>query len=189
MIDDLHWLDASSADLRGARGRHPPAALLVAVGGARGPGSSTLDEPDVVRIDLGGFDERGTGELARAVAGAEVNAEDARRLHARTGETALHQRDRRAIVDERDHRRQAARDGRGAAADLPVTLRALLGSRIDALLPAGRTVLRVGSVIGMTFRSRWSGDRGARRPVRHGASQSRDDRPDGRGSGWGSATL
>ena len=32
-----------------------------------------------------------------------------------------------------------------------MTLRGLLGSRIDALLPAGRTVLRVGSVIGMTF--------------------------------------
>ena len=33
-----------------------------------------------------------------------------------------------------------------------MTLRALLGSRIDALSAEDRTVLRVGSVIGMTFR-------------------------------------
>ncbi|HEY7132614.1 MAG TPA: hypothetical protein VH440_10200, partial [Candidatus Limnocylindrales bacterium] len=45
-----------------------------------------------------------------------------------------------------------------ATADLPVTLRALLGSRIDALAPGTRTVLRVGSVIGMTFRESTVGD-------------------------------
>jgi predicted ATPase len=37
-------------------------------------------------------------------------------------------------------------------AEIPVTLRALLGSRIDALSPADRTVLRVGAVVGMVFR-------------------------------------
>jgi len=35
---------------------------------------------------------------------------------------------------------------------VPATLRALLGSRIDALSPESRAVLRVASVVGMTFR-------------------------------------
>ena len=52
---------------------------------------------------------------------------------------------------------------------LPVTLRALLGSRIDALSPAGRTVLRVASVIGIALHEpSGSADRSAsrRRPPR-----------------------
>ena len=36
---------------------------------------------------------------------------------------------------------------------LPMTLRALLGARIDALSEDARTVLRVASVIGVTFRA------------------------------------
>src|SRR5204863_2605363 len=42
--------------------------------------------------------------------------------------------------------------GGAAGAELPVTLRALLGSRIDALSAEDRTLLRIGSVIGITFR-------------------------------------
>jgi predicted ATPase len=155
VIDDLHWLDASSSgifeELVGVARRRP---LLLVVGSRpEGLVQPALDGPHVVRIDLGGFDERETGELARAVAGVEVGADDARRLHARTGGNPLFIGETvRAIVDEG----AITDDGRlemdgAAAADLPVTLRGLLGSRIDALLPAGRSVLRVGSVIGMTF--------------------------------------
>jgi class 3 adenylate cyclase len=155
VIDDLHWIDASSAgifeELVGVARRR---SLLIVVGSRpEGLLHPALEEPDVVRIELRGFDERETRELARAVAGAEVDVDDARRLHARTGGNPLFIGETvRAIVDEG----AITDDGRlemdgAAAADLPVTLRALLGSRIDALLPAGRTVLRVGSVIGMTF--------------------------------------
>ncbi len=59
----------------------------------------------------------------------------------------------RAIVDEG----AITSDGRLAIVDstdsvVPVTLRALLGSRIDALSVETRTVLRVGAVVGMRFR-------------------------------------
>ena len=118
VVDDLHWLDPSSAGI------------------------------------FGGLDESETGELAAAVAGAAVHSDDARRLHLRTGGNPLFIGETvRAIVDEG----AVGTDGRlaisgASGAEVPVTLRALLGGRIDALTPMGRTVLRVGSVIGMTFR-------------------------------------
>ena len=106
------------------------------------------------RSTLEGLDEAETGELARAVAGATVDAADVRRLYARTGGNPLFIGETvRAIVDEG----AITSDGRlaigdSAGADVPVTLRALLGSRIDALSVETRTVLRVGAVLGMSFR-------------------------------------
>jgi class 3 adenylate cyclase len=162
VIDDLHWLDASSGGIFEevvAVARRGP--LLVLVGSRpEGPSHPTLDAPGVLRIRLTGLDEPETGELARAVAGAEVDADDARRLHERTSGNPLFIGEVvRAIVDEGaitdDGRLEV---GGAAAAELPVTLRALLGSRIDALSEASRTVLRVGAVIGMTFREPLVGD-------------------------------
>jgi predicted ATPase len=105
-------------------------------------------------ITLEGLDEADTGELAGAVAGATVEADDVRRLHARTGGNPLFIGETvRAIVDEG----AVTSDGRLAIVEstrsvVPVTLRALLGSRIDALSVETRTILRVGAVLGMTFR-------------------------------------
>ena len=156
VVDDVHWLDPSSAgvveEMVGIAARLP---LVVLVGGRPGPSRPAWLGGDRVRsMLLEGLTEAETGELIRAVAGATVEDADVQRLHARTagnplfiGETV------RAIVEEG----AITSDGRlafggSAGSVVPVTLRALLGSRIDALAGDSRTIVRVGSVLGMTFR-------------------------------------
>ncbi|MEA2520233.1 MAG: hypothetical protein QOF49_2313 [Chloroflexota bacterium] len=155
VVDDLHWLDPSSAgvfeEIVHLSARLP---VLVLVGSRPDPRRTTrLSEVHVRTIRLGGLAEVETGELAAAVAGLTVDAADVRRLHSRTGGNPLFIGETvRAIVDDG----RATADGRLAIGELggtavPATLRALLGSRIDALSPETRTVLRVGSVLGMSF--------------------------------------
>ena len=156
VVDDLHWLDDSSAgvfdELIGIAERLPLVVLVATR--PEGVRADWLRGDRVRRITLLGLDERQTGELARAVAGAAVAEADARRLHARTGGNPLFIGETvRAIVDEG----ALTSDGRlaigGAAGSaVPATLRALLGGRIDALSSDARTVLRVAAVIGMGFR-------------------------------------
>lgn len=155
VVDDLHWLDPSSAGIFEEIVHTTESRPLVVLVGSRptGPAYPLLDRPGIHRIRLTGLDEAQTGQLAGSLTGGTVHSDDARRLHARTGGNPLFIGETvRAIVDEG----AITSDGRfalgAAGADLPVTLRALLGSRIDALSPEDRTVLRVGSVIGMTFR-------------------------------------
>jgi len=155
VVDDLHWLDPSSAgifeELVGMSARLP---LVVLVGSRPDPTRTRAVGDHVRSMTLEGLDEADTGELARSVAGATVEADDVRRLHARTGGNPLFIGETvRAIVDEG----AITSDGRLAVGDsavsaVPVTLRALLGSRIDALSVESRTVLRVGAVVGMSFR-------------------------------------
>jgi predicted ATPase len=154
VIDDLHWLDQSSAgifeELVGLTDALPLALL---VGGRPGSWPATLDRSRLIRISLEGLDVAETGELARSVAGVAVQPDDILRLHARTGGNPLFIGETvRAIVDDG----AITADGRLALGGpghqpVPATLRALLGSRIDALTPESRAVLRVASVLGMSF--------------------------------------
>lgn len=158
VADDLHWLDPSSAvvvdELIRLSARLP---LIVLLGTRPGPTPAwaTIGQLEgVERIVLGGLDEAETAELASSVAGAAVDPSHARRLRERTagnplfiGETI------RALLD--DVVAGAGRldlDAGPAAPSVPITLRALLGSRIDALSEEARTVLRVASVVGVAFR-------------------------------------
>ena len=153
VVDDLHWLDPSSAgifeELVAMSARLP---IVVLVGSRKDALRAKPTGRHVRTILLEGLDEAETGELARAVAGATVEDADVRRLYARTGGNPLFIGETvRAIVDEG----AITSDGRLAihesSAVVPVTLRALLGSRIDALSAETRTILRVGAVLGMTF--------------------------------------
>jgi adenylate cyclase len=156
VVDDLHWLDPSSLGIFEEIVRMTGEGPLVLLVGSRpsGPADRILDRPEVLRIRLAGLDEGETGELARTVAGASVHSDDVHTLHVRTGGNPLFIGETvRAIVDEG----AVTRDGRltiggTIGAEIPVTLRALLGSRIDALTPEDRTVLRIGAVVGMLFR-------------------------------------
>jgi len=156
VIDDLHWLDPSSVILVElmieAATDHP----LVVLAGTRPTGiPSWVDRPGVQRIDLQGLAEPDTARLATHVARAAVEADGIRSIHERTagnplfvGETV------RAFLEDGTLQ---WRDGRVAMIDrgpprVPVTLRAVLGARIDALEPAGREALGVASIIGITFR-------------------------------------
>jgi class 3 adenylate cyclase len=155
VVDDLHWLDPSSVgifeELVGLSARLP----LVVLVGSRPAVAPLMPSGGHVRtITLEGLDEAETGELAQAVAGAAVEAADVRRLYDRTGGNPLFIGETvRAIVDEgaiTSDGRLAIHESGGSV--VPVTLRALLGSRIDALTVQTRTILRVGAVLGMSFR-------------------------------------
>jgi class 3 adenylate cyclase len=155
VVDDLHWLDQSSAGIFEELVRLSailPLAILV--GSRPGARPAALDGDGVQHVFLEGLDVTETGELARAVAGVAVEPDDVLHLHTRTGGNPLFIGETvRAIVDDgaitTDGRLALVRPGKTT---VPVTLRALLGSRIDALSVESRAVLRVASVIGMSFR-------------------------------------
>jgi adenylate cyclase len=155
VIDDLHWLDPSSigmVDLLADATAHHPLVLLVGSRPGHLPGWAA--RPGVVRIDLRGLRAPETATLATHVARAALDADGARRIHERTGGNPL-------FIGEtvRSYLEDGTlewRDGRVAliesgAPRVPVTLRAVLGARIDALDRPARDVLGIASVIGIRF--------------------------------------
>jgi adenylate cyclase len=155
VIDDLQWLDPSSAgmidELVGLTARLP---LILLFGMRSYPGPTMQSIARLERIRIAGLDEAHTGELAAAMAGTSVDPADARRLHARTaGNPLFITETMRVVLDD-----GAPVDGRlnlergGSRSSMPVTIRALLGARIDSLSENGREILRIAAVIGMTFR-------------------------------------
>ncbi len=156
VIDDLHWLDPSSIAivelLVDATERYP---LVVLAGSRPGPLPVWADRSSVQRLELHGLSEPETARLATLVARAALDAEGARSIHERTAGNPLFITETvRAFLEDgtltwRDGRVAMATD---AAPTVPVTLRAVLGARIDALDAAGRETLRVASVIGISFR-------------------------------------
>jgi adenylate cyclase len=155
-IDDVHWLDPSSAamvDLVIERTKDHPLLVLAAARPEAVP--AWASGPEVERLDLGGLAEPETARLATIVARAAVDADGARAIHERTGGNPLFVGETvRAFLTDGTLR---LRDGRVALmgtgeARLPITLRAVLGARIDALPSRARSALGVASVIGITFR-------------------------------------
>ncbi|HET9083261.1 MAG TPA: AAA family ATPase, partial [Candidatus Limnocylindrales bacterium] len=156
VIDDLQWLDPSSVgmvDLVIERCATHPLVVLAAC--RPGPLPAWATHPDVRHISLTGLDEPETARLATIVARAAVDADGARSIHERTdgnplfvGETV------RAFLEDGTLRWRdgvVAMSGSGGSR-LPITLRAILGARIDALPAGARDALGVASVIGVSFR-------------------------------------
>jgi predicted ATPase len=156
VIDDLQWLDPSSegmVDLVVDRCAHHP--LIVLAAARPGPLPNWTSRDDIDRIRLGGLDEPETARLATIVARAAVDADGARSIHERTGGNPLFVGETvRAFLEDgtlqwRDG--LVAMTGMGGSR-VPITLRAILGARIDALAPAARDALGVASIVGITFR-------------------------------------
>jgi adenylate cyclase len=156
VIDDLHWLDSSSSgmvELLIARTSDRP--LLVIAASRPGALPAWASSSDVQRLDLDGLAEPDTARLATIVARAAVDVDGARAIHERTGGNPLFVGETvRAFLQDGTLR---LRDGRVALtatreSRLPITLRAVLGARIDALPARAKTVLGIASVIGITFR-------------------------------------
>ncbi|MEO5884280.1 MAG: AAA family ATPase [Candidatus Limnocylindrales bacterium] len=155
VVDDLHWLDPSSVGLIellvDAATNHP---LVILAGTRPGVLPSWMARADVERLDLRGLDAPETARLATLVARAAVDADGARSIHDRTGGNPLFVSETvRAYLEDGT---LALRDGRVALIDpaqprVPITLRAVLGARIDALDPAAREAVGVASVIGIRF--------------------------------------
>ena len=141
VIDDLQWLDPSSVGMVDlVIERCADHAMVVLAASRPGPLPGWASHPDVRRMDLTGLDEPETARLATIVARAAVDADGARSIHERTagnplfvGETV------RAFLEDGT---LAWRDGMVALSAssgtrLPITLRAILGARIDALPTRG----------------------------------------------------
>ena len=156
-IDDLHWLDPSSAGLIDEIVRMTRSTpLMIVIGTRPGPSAAPTSLEALEHIRLEGLDEGETRELAATVAGTEIHESDARRLHERTAGNPLFITETvRALLEDPSTKAPEGRLGLGDGSSgkgMPMTLRALLGARIDALSEEARTVLRVASVIGVTFR-------------------------------------
>jgi class 3 adenylate cyclase len=157
VIDDLHWIDQSSVAMVALlveRTRSLPLVILSAM--RPGPPPAWAGDDHVRRISLDGLGEAESGQLATNVAKAALDADDARMIHERTGGNPLFVSETvRAFLADGT---LSVRDGRltlaaGAGHDLPVTLRAVLGARIDTLSPDARELLGIASVIGIRFRT------------------------------------
>lgn len=155
VIDDLQWVDRSSLPAIEQLVRLTTELPFLVLIGTRSTGAAPwLDLPHVVVLRLDGLGPDETEELAAHVAGVAVQVDEAARLHERTGGNPLFIRELvRAQLDEVG----SLRGGRLAieasldADRVPLTLRTVLGARIDALANADRATLHVASVVGMTF--------------------------------------
>ena len=158
VIDDLHWMDPSSAgmvEVLVERRSAPPIVVLAGMRPGQPPAWASWD--GVERLDLGGLAMPETAQLATQVARAALDAIDARRIHDRTAGNPLFVTETvRALLQDGT---LAWDGGRVTLADapltgLPVTLRAVLGARIDALPDDARDALGVASVIGIALHDR-----------------------------------
>ncbi len=155
VVDDLHWLDSSSAgmvELMVEMAADRP--LLVLAGTRPGDLPAWTSRSGTQLLDLRGLAAPETARLATLVARAAVETEGARNIHERTGGNPLFIGETvRAFLEDGT---LEWRDGRVALTSLgpsrvPITLRAVLGARIDALEPAPREALGVASIIGIAF--------------------------------------
>jgi class 3 adenylate cyclase len=156
VIDDFHWIDPSSRLLMDVMVSIAGDLPLVVLTGSRPPATPDwMNLPHVEVIDLGGLDPAGTEELGGAVAGAALEPESARWLHQRTAGNALFVGEIVRTLRETGRLEQVGTrlriDPGATRRGVPLSLRALLGARIDALPPAPRSALEVAAVIGMSF--------------------------------------
>ncbi|HSL32714.1 MAG TPA: adenylate/guanylate cyclase domain-containing protein [Candidatus Limnocylindrales bacterium] len=155
VADDLHWLDPSSAGMVDELVRLTERLPLLILFGSRAdvpPPVASLEGAE--RIDLRGLDRDETRELAGSMLRRPVDPAEAQRLHDRTGGNPLFITETvRAALEDRaqDSAGRRILDESSLASDLPITLRSLLGARVDALPDDARTVVRVASVVGMSF--------------------------------------
>jgi adenylate cyclase len=156
VMDDYHWMDPSSqlmlTEMIGMAGDLP----FVVLTGTRPPLlPDWVSLPHVEVIELAGLDESATEELGTVVGGAEMEPDSARWLYQRTAGNALFVGEimRMLRVGGRiDRVGDRLRIDRAAARrSVPLSLRALLGARIDALPPGPQAVVEAAAVIGVTF--------------------------------------
>ncbi|HEU5001524.1 MAG TPA: AAA family ATPase [Actinomycetota bacterium] len=138
VIDDLQWADAASRLLLGFLAPMLPAAALVLVATQRS-GEPGGDIRPAHAIELRGLPEEELGDLVAAVSPKAAEPGATRRIHRRTGGNPLFARELARLLDLP-----------GDPADLPVTVRAVLGRQLDGLSPGCRSVLEAASVMGET---------------------------------------
>jgi tetratricopeptide (TPR) repeat protein len=146
ILEDLHWGDLPTASFIDAALRHAREAPLLVLGLAR-PEIGDLfprlwGERGVVPLPLGELSSKAAEKLARAALGDGVDAKTLERVVAHAGGNAFFLEE---IV------RHVAS---GAGGELPDTVLAMVGARLESLEPEARRVLRAASVFGQVF---WRG--------------------------------
>jgi adenylate cyclase len=156
VLDDYHWIDPSSRALMAEMVRLAREVPLVVLTGTRPPVlPDWVAMPHVELIELGRLDADATEQLGTAMAGGSLEPESARWLYQRTSGNALFVTEiLRTLGDGGKLERVGGHlriDPGAARRSVPLSLRALLGARIDALPVGPRGTLELASVIGMTF--------------------------------------
>ena len=142
VIDDLHWLDPSSAGWSTSWSTAPHGAARDRRRDAAGPIPGLADARVTSNRSPWPASTSRDGAARAPWRGPPIDADDARRIHERTAGNPLFITETvRALLDDGT---LALRDGRltlptSPGHGMPMTLRALLGARIDALSPDART--------------------------------------------------
>jgi adenylate cyclase len=157
VVDDVHWADRSSQPMIDQLVREAPGLrFLVLIGTRPGARPAWASYPNTTWIELTGLEPDETDQLAGDLAGAPLDPRDSARLHERTDGNPLFIAEvvRASLEDGALGKggRLALDDG-VAGGRVPLTLRALLGARIDALHEDAREFLQVASVVGITFQT------------------------------------
>jgi hypothetical protein len=145
VVDDLHRADEGTLDLLSALLAEPGQVLIV------GTYRATEITPELtaalarfartepVRVYLGGLSEAATGELARLVAGAALDAPTAHLIHRRSGGNPFFVRELARLL---------AAEGRAALEQVPAGVRDVIRHRLARLPEPAQTVLRQAAVLG-----------------------------------------
>lgn len=156
VLDDLHWEDPASRPITEhliGGCRDLPFLVLGTI--RPGPLPSWAALPHVEVLELGGLDVSETERLVEAVVGVDLAATDAARLRERTeGNPLFILETVRSLLEEGAANVEEGRlvvDPVRLVSGSPLTLRAMLGARLDTLASDERTLLEVASVVGMSF--------------------------------------
>ena len=146
VMEDLHWGDLPSVTFVDAALRVLRKKPLMVLALARPEVHTLFPElwagRGLTRMELGELSPRASAQLVRRVLGAEVPEATVARLVEQSGGNAFYLEE---LV-------RAAAEGKGDAP--PGTILAMVQSRIEALAPESRRVLRAASVFGQVF---WEG--------------------------------
>ncbi|MCW5750995.1 MAG: AAA family ATPase [Alphaproteobacteria bacterium] len=155
LIEDLHWLDGSSAAFLEALGDVLPGRRILLLATCR-PGAGALERLGARRIALRPLEPAEVADLLSGLLGPDPSmAEIAGRIAERAGGNPFFNEELvRACAETGAIRggpgRYAAR-GEPVAIRLPPTIQALLGARIDRLGEADKRLLQVAAAIGREF--------------------------------------
>ncbi|MGS2618204.1 BTAD domain-containing putative transcriptional regulator [Micromonospora sp. LZ34] len=149
VVDDLHRADADTLDLLTALVGEPEPVTgpVLVVGTYRadeiGPeltaALARVARTEPVRVYLGGLSEPATGELARAVAGPDLDPPVVHLIHQRSGGNPFFVRELARLF---------AAEGGAALRAVPAGVRDVIRHRLSRLPDAAQTVLRQASVLG-----------------------------------------
>ncbi len=161
LLDDLHWIDALSADLLLAIARRLPQLLIVATSRpldvAEAPHGGRVLQRASRRIPVARIDPKGTAQIISDMLKVEsVPRRLAEFVYRQSEGLPIHIE--QLVLSLQEHRLIEAREGRClvhasdlATAAVPHKLRDLVVGRIDALGQVDQLVAKVASVIGRVF--------------------------------------